>query len=263
MVRVILIWLSLCGCNTASAGLLSIIVDDVGNGYQDYQLLQLNPAITLSVLPASPYAKNIAVQAQQQPREVMLHLPMQGSRDLNLGPYGLSTQLDEYEFKRRVYAAIQDYPEATGLNNHMGSQLTQQPQEMGWLMQVLNEQQLFFVDSRTHLGSVAEKTALMYQVPVLRRHVFLDHIDNPVSIYQQWQLALKLSRKYGHAILIAHPRPNSLALLRQLTLPTDIQLVGLAQRLAWQKQQSSSDPNLRIANTNINQQRPSIQDGDK
>ncbi|GGB07211.1 divergent polysaccharide deacetylase family protein [Agarivorans gilvus] len=235
------------------AAQLSIIIDDVGNHRNDLQLLQLDPAITLSVLPSSPYAKRIAQQAQQQQREVMLHLPMQGSRSLALGPYGLSENLAEAAFKQRVLAAISDFPEASGLNNHMGSQLTQQPQEMHWLMQTLAQRQLFFVDSRTHLASVAEHIAEQHQVPHLRRHVFLDHVDEPQAIAKQWQQALNLARKYGHAVLIAHPREHSITLLKQLNLPPDIQLVGAAQRLAMQAVKQPKELRLVKAEENREQ----------
>ncbi len=242
MVRVS--WLLLLLSPLCFAAQLSIIIDDVGNNHNDLQLLKLNPAITLSVLPSSPYAKRIARQAQQQQRELMLHLPMQGSSSLALGPYGLSRNLTEAVFKQRVVAAINDFPEASGLNNHMGSQLTQRPKQMHWLMQTLAQQQLFFVDSRTHLASVAEQVAKQHQVPHLRRHIFLDHLDQPEAIAKQWQQALNLARKYGHAVLIAHPRENSIALLEQLDLPIDIQLVGAAHKLAMQAAKQPSELRL-------------------
>ncbi|MGY5450847.1 divergent polysaccharide deacetylase family protein [Agarivorans sp. MS3-6] len=245
MVKIVNGLFLLLACTQALASQLSIIIDDVGNSYADFQLLQLDPSITLSVLPSSPYAKQIAAQAEQQQREIMLHLPMQGSGNLALGPYGLTDNLAEPQFKQRVASAINDYPEASGLNNHMGSQLTQLPTEMHWLMQVLANKQLFFVDSRTHLASIAEDVAKAYRVPVLRRHVFLDHHDEPAAIQRQWLQAIKLSRKYGHAVLIAHPRANSVALLQQLALPEDVTLVGLQQRLA------SASPSPQLATPDI------------
>ncbi|WP_338622351.1 divergent polysaccharide deacetylase family protein [Agarivorans sp. OAG1] len=246
MVKIILRCLGMLATSSAMAAQLSIIIDDVGNSARDFALLDLHPNITLSVLPSSPYAKDIAEQAQQQQREIMLHLPMQGSGTIALGPYGLPDNLEEAAFKQRVEAAINDFPEATGLNNHMGSQLTQLPTEMHWLMQVLAKQQLFFVDSRTHLASIAQQTARVYQVPNLKRHVFLDHQDNPVAIERQWQKALSLARKYGHAVLIAHPRPHSVDLLNQLSLPEDVQLVGVAQRLALLAPELESEPSIRL-----------------
>ncbi|GDY26300.1 divergent polysaccharide deacetylase family protein [Agarivorans sp. Toyoura001] len=246
MVKIVSACVSVLFCSHLLASQLTIIIDDVGNSARDIDLLELHPSITLSVLPSSPYAKEIAELAQQQQREVMLHLPMQGSGEIALGPYGLNDHLDEGSFKQRVQAAINDYPEATGLNNHMGSQLTQLPTEMHWLMQVLAKQQLFFVDSRTHLASIGNKVASHYQVPNLRRHVFLDHQDNPAAIEKQWQQAINIARKYGHAVLIAHPRPHSVNQLAKLALPEDVQLVGVAQRLALNNIPKTESPLLQL-----------------
>ena len=52
----------------------------------------------------------------------------------------------------------------------MGSLLTQQPEQMGWLMDELHERDtLFFVDSYTTPASVGLTMAHEHGVPALRR----------------------------------------------------------------------------------------------
>ena len=58
-------------------------------------------------------------------------------------------------FLRAVQQSLDRVPHATGVNNHMGSALTQEPLAMRWLMEVIKNRQMYFIDSRTtpnHLG---------------------------------------------------------------------------------------------------------------
>ena len=95
----------------------------------------------------------------QAGKEIMLHAPMSTLSDQYLGTGALTLDLSEAEFRATLNAAILQIPHLQGVNNHMGSELTQHPQQMVWLMDELKQQGLYFVDSRTSKETVAARIA--------------------------------------------------------------------------------------------------------
>ncbi len=227
--------------------LLAIVVDDMGYHVNDFQALALPKEISFAILPFTPQGQRIAAKARQQGRELLLHIPMQAKSDNNkLGKSALMANMQEKEFKAMLQEALQYLPDAQGINNHMGSALTEQIAAMRWTMEVLREQGLYFLDSRTTTQSVAESTAKILAVPALRRHVFLDNIKTQQAMEEQLQRAVQLSRDHQGIVVIAHPYPETLHFLQQkFTNPmADIQLVTLnqlipeVQRVAMAQQKS-------------------------
>lgn len=193
---------------------MAIVLDDIGNSVHDLQALKLPVAITFSVLPYTPHAKEIALLAQKQQRELLLHVPMQAkTNNSKLGKGALMLNMHESDFKAQLQKSLHYLPDVTGINNHMGSLLTEQVKQMKWIMDVLNKQGLYFLDSRTSAQTVAESTAKMSGTPALRRHVFLDNIKTEKAMEKQFQLAIKLGRKQHAVVIIAHPYPETIRFL--------------------------------------------------
>jgi polysaccharide deacetylase 2 family uncharacterized protein YibQ len=96
-------------------------------------------------------------------------------------------------------------------------------------MRKMRARGLFFLDSRTTAQTVALSTARDWQVPAIRRDVFLDHALDRKSMNYEFDRALRIARRQGHAVLIAHPHRLSLDVLeeRMAALPSDIQLTTL------------------------------------
>jgi polysaccharide deacetylase 2 family uncharacterized protein YibQ len=197
-------------------GSLSIVIDDLGYSHKDLQALSLPSSIAFSILPFTPQGKKIAKLAYQQGREILVHIPMQAKVNNHLlGEGALLSTMQEKEFKATLQRDLDYIPHAKGINNHMGSLLTEQSEPMRWTMEVLFERGLYFIDSRTSSNSVAETTANRLNVPVFRRHVFLDNIKTPEAMNKQYQVALKLSQTHQHVIVIAHPYPETLHFLNE------------------------------------------------
>lgn len=135
----------------------------------------------------------------------MLHAPMENTRQLPLGFGGLTSTMDKLSVQRSLQASIVSVPHLIGLNNHMGSALTQNPQAMSWVMEIVAAYPLYFLDSKTSADSVAADTARRYGIPTLVRDVFLDHEQTPLYVEQQFEKLINTARKNGHAIGIAHP----------------------------------------------------------
>ncbi|WP_339672984.1 divergent polysaccharide deacetylase family protein [Dasania marina] len=224
----LLSWLSLA--SHAELPSIIIVIDDIGHSYElGQQAILLPGPINYAVLPHSPNGQRLAELAHQQGKEVLLHAPMSTVDGTPAGPGELGPQLNQQQFIYRLQQNLNNIPYVVGLNNHMGSLLTQMPKPMAWLMAELKRQQLYFLDSRTSPLTVAEDTAQRYHIPHLKRDVFLDNQRNPAAITKQFEKLLRLANKQGYAVAIGHPYPETIAVLQQ-TLPS-LALRGYQQQL--------------------------------
>jgi polysaccharide deacetylase 2 family uncharacterized protein YibQ len=106
-------------------------------------------------------------------------------------------------------------PGVKGVNNHMGSLLTEREDKMALLFRELKKRHLFFVDSRTTPQTVAAKVAADLKVPVASRSVFLDHELSQEAMRAQWERFLAMAREQGYAVAIAHPHRETLVFLKE------------------------------------------------
>ncbi len=208
---------------------LAIIIDDIGyNIPLGQRAVAINAPLTLAVLPHTPGAKQLAKAGFLSGKEIMLHAPMSNIGHKELGPGALTSDMNQQDFIRTLRGNIAAIPHIRGVNNHMGSQLTTQPQPMQWLMQELKNQDLFFVDSLTHSRSVALKLAYQYGLSTAKRDIFLDNEQDTVAIEKALLQAIALARHQGYAIAIGHPYAETLTVLEKI-LPqlahSDIQIV--------------------------------------
>lgn len=240
------------GATTASAGpAIAIIIDDLGDGLADGQrAIALPGAVTLSVLPHTPFGKRLAEEAHQRGKEVMLHLPMEALEPLDPEPGEIAADMPALEMAITLAHDFETVPHAAGVNNHRGSRLTQNATAMTALMRLLRARgSLYFVDSLTSADSVAARSAREHGVPSLSREVFLDNERDPEAIARQFEQLLQIATRRGRALAIGHPYPETLALLEQ-RLPElaarGIQLVSPSTMLKEQTEvaawPSSSSP---------------------
>ena len=207
----LLVWL--CP-NLAAAQRAVIVVDDIGYNLQAGLALAKMPfPLTLAIIPFSPHAKQIAAVAKEHGKEVIVHSPMASLDGRMVDPGGLLPGMSRQDFDAALAKQLAAVPYATGLNNHMGSLLTQQPQAMVWLMQALKQQDLYFIDSRTTADTVATQTAHAAQIPNWSRDVFLDHHRDNDAIYQQLDKLLPTAKRKGLVVAIGHPYPETIAAL--------------------------------------------------
>ncbi len=228
---------------------LAIIIDDLGNSLKKgLDAIALPGNITFAVMPHRKHSVTLANRAGRLGKEVILHAPMSTVNRRALGPGALHDGLNEQQFKDKLTYAINSIPYIQGVNNHMGSLLTTQKRQMMWVMQILNQKALFFVDSRTSANSLAHQTALESGVHSARRDIFLDNIADIDHIHLQFKKALTIAQKYGSAIAIGHPHASTLKYL-ETVLPqlsnTHVKLHNVSDLLkAGIKSGSHSDRNI-------------------
>lgn len=194
---------------------IAVIIDDIGNNHSDLKAAVLPGQLTFSLLPFTPYAHSFALQAHHQNKQIMLHAPMQAVKGNRLGPGALTADMSNADIKLTLRKALDSLPYVQGVNNHMGSYLTQVKPAMTAVMETLQRRGLYFIDSRTSEFSVGEKTAAEYLVPTAHRHVFLDNETDHRYLEQQWQELLATAKREGQAIGIGHPYPETLAFLKE------------------------------------------------
>ncbi len=192
---------------------IAVIIDDMGNTHRDSQAFSLPTEVAFSILPLTRFSAKFSQRAANEKRDVMLHIPMEALSGKALGPGAITVDMNPQQIRQTLAAALSSVPDAIGVNNHMGSKLTQLTFPMQTTMSFLTERQLFFVDSRTTRFSVAENVAQANGVLSTKRNVFLDHELDPVQMDVQFQRLLSLAKKYGTAVCIAHPHPESIAYL--------------------------------------------------
>ncbi|QEQ60339.1 divergent polysaccharide deacetylase family protein [Haemophilus influenzae biotype aegyptius] len=209
---------------------LAIVIDDVGyHSKEDAAIFAMPREISVAIIPAAPYARARNQEAKSQGRDILIHMPMQPISAIKIEDGGLHLGMSAAQVNDRVNTAKSIVRDAIGMNNHMGSAATADPQLMTYLMTALQEKHLFFLDSRTIGKSVAGKIAKEQGVRSLDRHIFLDDSNEFADVQRQFKAAIHYARKHGSAIAIGHPRQNTIAVLQAglRNLPEDIQLVGM------------------------------------
>lgn len=195
---------------------IAIIIDDLGYKLQEGELsIGLAFPITLAIIPSSPHARKFAEAANcREDKEILVHMPMTPGGDVRWEE-GLNENMDQEEFTQAAEKLLARVPHAIGVNNHGGSQLTQDRERMDWLMAILERRRLFFVDSRTSPASVAAKAAAAARIPFSSRDVFLDNDRNPEAISAQLDKLVAVAMKQGQAIGIGHPHKETLSVLQE------------------------------------------------
>ncbi|HSP00235.1 MAG TPA: divergent polysaccharide deacetylase family protein [Thioalkalivibrio sp.] len=197
---------------------IAIVIDDLGNQLDPGQrTLALPGALTVAVLPHTPHARLLAEQGHEAGKEIMLHLPMQATEALPLGPGGITTDMDRDTLRATFHEALATVPHARGVNNHMGSLLTRHLGHMQWFMEEIAALDgLYFLDSRTTALTVAQRVAHDQGLSTTRRDVFLDTAPHDEGYVEaQMDLLLALARRQGHALAIGHPYDATLNVLER------------------------------------------------
>jgi hypothetical protein len=208
---------------------IAIIIDDMGhNLLEGERLARLEQPLTLSFLPYRRHTVELAKLSHSLNKEIMLHAPMANTQHFGLGPGGLTEDMDQVHLTRTLRRALQSVPHVQGVNNHMGSLLTQRLQPMDWVMTELGNYPLYFVDSRTIASSIAGDVARAHRIPSFTRDVFLDHEQTEEFVDRQFKLLIQRARQQGTAIAIGHPHKITVDYLEKHLPLLDEQGIAIA-----------------------------------
>lgn len=195
---------------------VALVIDDLGTSVDELRPLEgLGVPVSYSVLPYGDQTPEVVAELRKRGEEILLHLPMEPRNGENPGPGALLGGMSDAELEDKTLAALRAVPGAVGVNNHMGSKLSEEEGPMKAVLRVLAARGLFFLDSRTSAQTVGYKVARELGVPAAERQVFLDGDPTPGAIEAQFQRLLALARAHGSAIAIGHPHPETLAALER------------------------------------------------
>ena len=207
------------GAQADARPILSLVIDDLGYSLElGRAAIELEGDHTYAILPGTAHTRSLAQHANRLDKEVILHLPMQSIGSASKRePHALDESMDEDQLTAKVHSLLKQIPSIRGVNNQMGSHLT----EFDFFMQPVMDSirtynpGLYFLDSRTSAYSVAHAQALDAGLESISRDVFLDNQPNVESIRLQYRIWLNKAREYGSAIAIGHPYRATLQVLRE------------------------------------------------
>lgn len=199
---------------------VAVVIDDMGiSQKRTADIISLQAPLTASFLTYGKELDNQVKKAGEAGLEIMVHTPMEPHSKADLAPDTLTTRMDTEEIKSGLKIMLDKFHNVKGINNHMGSKLTEDFERMNAVMEVLSERDLFFLDSKTTAFSVAKKAAKQNLVSYATRHVFLDNENKADYILKQLAIAERIARRNGYAVAIGHPKTGTYQALKQW-LPT-------------------------------------------
>lgn len=212
---------------------LAIVVDDIGESVRHARLLlNLDYPVTFALWPHGTHARKIAGLVKAAKLDVLIHQPMEpmGYPGVNPGPGVLLAGMTELQVLSQLDRNLRLIPEAIGLNNHMGSRLTQDEKRMALLARALKNRNLLVLDSLTHPKSRLAAAALAEEAVTYRRDVFIDVEQDKDYVLGQLRKAEKIAMLNGQAVAIGHPLPATLEALQAWEKERDprVQLVRLS-----------------------------------
>ncbi len=194
---------------------IAFIIDDIGNSISRAQaFLDLKMPMTFSILPKLQYSDLLAEKIYEQGQEIMLHQPMEPyGHEADPGPGALYISYMDTEIEEIMEENLSQIPQATGVNNHMGSRFTSSSSKVAKALKIIKQKDLFFVDSLTSSHSQAYKMARRLNMRTAPRNVFLDTSPDIQAIRRQLRHLKQYALKHGAAIGIGHPHLSTLTAL--------------------------------------------------
>lgn len=198
---------------------VALIIDDMGiDQIMTRKFLQLDAVVTYSILPFSPLQAEVQATATRKRLDTMLHLPMEPNEypSINPGQGALLTGMPPDALITQLKKNLRAVPGIVGVNNHMGSKMTESSDQMNQIFTVLKKEGLFFIDSRTTPATLCRPAARLFRIPFGERDVFLDHVQKPEVIREQVFKLIQVAGQKGQAIGIAHPHAVTYEVLQQM-----------------------------------------------
>jgi len=208
---------SIAATENPNGAQVAIIIDDCGQWLDTERgYLALPIPITLSVLPHVHYTTEIAKEASDAGKGVMLHLPMEPLSHVYPGPGEIKTAMTDDAIVKQTEEDVQQVPLARGVNNHEGSEASADERVMKDVIGIVKQHDLFFIDSRTNAKSVGAQDAAQAGVPTASRDVFLDNRPDVAYTESMLERTVAIAKRNGSAIAIGHPKPTTLEALRDM-----------------------------------------------
>ena len=240
---------------------LAIVLDDMGQRVDVAEEAAALPfAVTFSIWPRAPHAREVAEIAADRRLDCLLHQPMEplpraDHRRPDPGPGALLTNMSAEEIRAVMDENLRALPTVIGLNNHMGSAFTGNISLCRTLAGMLVGHGIAVLDSVTRPDPQLMPAAVEAGLVGLARDVFLDTRRDTAAILVALDAAAARARTKGMAVAIGHPHPETLRALRQWQDREGVAVVPLRRiiwKLALDKAAGAAD--IHSLNTNMEQE---------
>ena len=198
---------------------IAIVIDDLGSKDKiSQELLRWDLPVTLAILPFTPFAKTLAEEAHRLGKEIILHLPMepQGYPQVRPGEGALLEEMSDAKLLHQLARDIEGVPYITGVSNHMGSRLMEEPEKIKVIFSELKKRGLFFLDSRTTPQTVGLQVAQSVGLKAMERSVFIDNSSTEEDIERQLEQLIQIALSKGKAIGIGHPHASTIKAIKKM-----------------------------------------------
>jgi len=184
-----------------------IVIDDGGLALSETQrFLDIPVPMTIAVLPHLADTKRVChAIARHADKEIILHQPMEAYKSkVDPGQGAIRNTTPPSEVSGILARNLASVRGAVGINNHMGSRVTENPELMRAVLVDCRARGLFFLDSKTSYNSQVPSVAHVLGIHMEQRDVFLDIQHDREEIRKMWGQAVSKARENGYVIVIGH-----------------------------------------------------------
>ncbi|MCR8698989.1 divergent polysaccharide deacetylase family protein [Campylobacter ureolyticus] len=192
---------------------LVIIIDDVASYNHINEIKKINLKLTPSLMPASSDFPNTPKIAKNLDF-YMIHLPLEALKYNSNSIKTLKVNDSFEEISKEIYKIRKDFPNAKFINNHTGSKFTSNLNAVKRLSDAMDKYGFILVDSKTIADSKIKEVLKSKHQKYIFRDVFLDNTQNPNDIKNELKKAVQIAKERGFAIAIAHPKKQTLKVLK-------------------------------------------------
>ena len=215
-----------------------LVIDDLGIVKNNTkQMINMDAPLTLSFLPYASEISSQVNEAYEKGHDILVHIPMEPKGNADPGPHALLSSTSSRVQMDSIYYNLGQFTNYIGINNHMGSQFTEDEVAINRLLNVIKDKGLLVLDSKTTSHSKLEELAVKKDIPATNRDVFLDNEQDLDYILGQLKTLERVAKKKGSALAIGHPYSQTIAALK-LWIPTlaakGITIIPISQRVREQ-----------------------------
>ena len=187
---------------------LVFVIDDAGmNAEYTKRYASLPFPLTIAVLPKLLHSKDCAYIVRSSGKELILPQPMQSlNHNLDPGPGKISVDMSFSQISSIINENLAEIgPGVKGLNNHEGSEVTEDVLRIGAVLDVCLENKIYFLDSRTTANTKAPQAALERDMTIFEKSgPYIDNIVSREAMLKEIYKSLEAANKNGSSIVIAH-----------------------------------------------------------
>lgn len=185
---------------------LCVVFDDGGQNISQLQKCVALPfPVTVAVLPRLPHSAEAARIVRQSGNEVILHQPMQAMNlKVNPGEGAIKPGMSSGELAATLSQNIAEISPIAGMNNHEGSLITEDESMVAFILQIVQDKGIYFLDSRTSSATKVPSVAMQMGMGYYQRDIFLDNQKTRENYLSELKKGLDIANKKGHVIMIGH-----------------------------------------------------------